>query len=36
VRERLERDGVPARVLTEAIGDLDRAAKELRHAARGT
>ena len=34
VRERLDRDGVPARVLTEAIADLDLAATELRHAAR--
>ena len=34
VRERLEREGVPARVLTEAIADLDLAATELRHAAR--
>jgi len=34
VRERLERDDVSARALTDAITDLDRAASELRHAAR--
>ncbi len=34
VRERLEPDGVPARSLTQAIADLDLAARELRHAAR--
>ena len=34
VRERLEPGGAPARSLAEAIGDLDRATAELRHAGR--
>jgi len=33
VRERLDRDGLPARMLADALGDLDRAAQEVRRAA---
>jgi PAS domain-containing protein len=36
VRERLDRDGVPARALAGVIADLDRAAGELRQAGRST